>query len=514
MTKTFPKLDTMNNILENIGRDISDAHQSIPVNVETPLLMNSTSETKVVYETMNNILENIGQDISDAHHSIPVNVATPLLPKSTSETKEVYESLLESTSSDIEIQVKEPNEKDLSSPTLTSKTLSSFSTEKITNTERFELESKMRTWRAKHSKSYITSPRPSALDDRKSRSAPASPVKRLPEETIAAGPPTPFFYLSSTSSDPVFVEHSDENNNTRKILNFLAQKVDVLAVSINTLQYNLTKIADNFQINMHEKIPESLEKIHETVMDKYSYLEEKFDNSRKEMNLRYEEVRSENEQLKAKLDTYILEEAEREERIRECFNNPQNTPNCVTDLNPFREEIKEIISELDCRLVECEQYSRRESLVITGIPNDISRDQSKLQSKIIEILGLINLEIVPKDITACHQLYTSPGSEYPARVIVRFINRKIVNFCLDNRDDLQQKSFDHLRLNLRVYESLCAKNVESLRLCKSLSREGKIHSHFLRNGFVKVVFEENGRPMKIRHPDILRKKFPDTPVGT
>ena len=66
-------------------------------------------------------------------------------------------------------------------------------------------------------------------------------------------------------------------------------------------------------------------------------------------------------------------------------------------------------------------------------------------------------------------------------------------------------------LNLRFYESLCSKNEETLRICNQLSREGKIHSHFLRNGFVKVVLEENGRPMKIKHPDILREKFPDIP---
>ena len=122
-------------------------------------------------------------------------------------------------------------------------------------------------------------------------------------------------------------------------------------------------------------------------------------------------------------------------------------------------------------------------------------------------MGLIGLDIIPDDISACHRLYNPPGSEFPAKVIVRFCNRKIVNFCLDHREDLQQKAFEHLRLNLRFFESLCSKNEESMRICKWLSQQHKIHDYYLRNGFVKIVVVENGRPEKIKHPDLLRKKF-------
>ena len=166
--------------------------------------------------------------------------------------------------------------------------------------------------------------------------------------------------------------------------------------------------------------------------------------------------------------------------------------------------MKKKLHDLDARLIECEQYSRRESLVISGIPNSVS--QKDLQRKVIDILGLIGLEIGPKDISACHRLY-NPRSEFPAKVIVRFCNRKVVNICLEQRDHLQKKAYDLLKLNLRFFESLCGKNSETLRICKWLSREELIHNHFLRNGFVKVVFKENDKPQKIKHPDILRKMF-------
>ena len=173
--------------------------------------------------------------------------------------------------------------------------------------------------------------------------------------------------------------------------------------------------------------------------------------------------------------------------------------------------IENKIFELDVRLIECEQYSRRESLVISGIPDTIN--QKQLQQKVIKILSTIGLEVYPDDISACHRLYNPPDSQYPAKVVVRFLNRKIVNFCMEHREYLQQQVSQQMRLNLRFFESLCSKNEESLRICKWLNQHNKIHDHYLRNGFVKFVTEENGRPQKVKHPDLLREKFADIPDG-
>ena len=112
------------------------------------------------------------------------------------------------------------------------------------------------------------------------------------------------------------------------------------------------------------------------------------------------------------------------------------------------------------------------------------------------------------------QSWHRPGSRYPAKVIVRFCNRKVVNFCLEHRSTLQQKAYQQMRLNLRFYESLCKANEESLRIAKSLKQEGKIHNYYLRNGFVKIVIVENGPPTKISHPNMLRYRFGVIPERT
>ena len=271
------------------------------------------------------------------------------------------------------------------------------------------------------------------------------------------------------------------------------------------------------RITTEETIPCSGKDLEEAFNEKLQFLENKIDyykmNYDIQMQATNEELqksREENERLKTKLDTYISQESEREELIKECLNSPPNTPNCITDFDPLREEFYKALYEVDVRLIECEQYSRRESLVISGIPESVSKNQFQLQQKVISILGLIGLVIIPDDISACHRLFQRPGTGYPAKVIVRFVNRKIVNFCLDHRDDLQQKAFKEMQLNLRFFESLCTKNEESLRISKRLKDQGKIRDCYLRNGFVKIV-DENGHSHKVTHPDSLKNSFRELP---
>ena len=62
-------------------------------------------------------------------------------------------------------------------------------------------------------------------------------------------------------------------------------------------------------------------------------------------------------------------------------------------------------------------------------------------------------------------------------------------------------------MHLRFYESMCSLNTESRKICNGLKKRGEIHSFSIWHGFVNIVVEEGDRPFRIRHPDVLRKKF-------
>ena len=499
-------------IMDQVDRSKTDAPSSSHLGQQQKYVIPPSQLDQQVAEVlhaMNDVLEAIDPDTSHKL-PIPINIVTPSL--STVETNKVYETLVDSTSSDSSFERDFPK-------VVASQPFQQFHEEgQITNREKFELECKQKKWRSEKSNSlHMPHPFSSSLPetDRRIHSAPTSPFKR---ETVSSSttfdntldnPPSSFPYYSTNISSPKIEPQFTDY--TRRILEFLANKVDLLSVSINTLQFNLTKINESFHLALDEKIPRTVQDLELSVNDRFAWMEKKVDNHQSIIEKKFNELKTENAQLRERLETYIAQESTREESIRECLNNPETLPNaCITDILPLREEFERKLLELDTRLIEVEQYSRRENLIISGIPASVT--QSQLQDKVIDILDLIGLKIVPEDISACHRLYNSPNSPYPAKVVVRFCNRKVVNACLEHRDDLQQRAYDQLRLNLRIFDSICTKNQETLRICKWLKRENKIHNHYIRNGFVKVVNEENGRPWKVCHPDILRKRFENIPV--
>ena len=168
--------------------------------------------------------------------------------------------------------------------------------------------------------------------------------------------------------------------------------------------------------------------------------------------------------------------------------------------------LNDIVYEIDCKLIEVDQYPRRQNLIISGIPDYV--DQNNLERKVIEILGAIGIQTCSYDIAACHRLRKNKNSIYPAQTIVRFVNRKIVEFCLHHRERLLEVKHN-LKMNLRFYDNLCDSNESVLKECRQLKKYNQIHEYYIRNGFVKVIMKKDDRPIKIRHPDDLYDMFDD-----
>ena len=178
-------------------------------------------------------------------------------------------------------------------------------------------------------------------------------------------------------------------------------------------------------------------------------------------------------------------------------------------LSAALEKLKKENLELDRRLIHIEQYTRRESLVFSGVPGSIT--QENLQSFMHQVmfnLGFKHLQL--DDISACHRMWSPPNSREPARVIIKFVNRKVVEWSLAHSENLKQVK-EAMGIELSMSENLCDKNTESAKICKWLKENGRIYDHFTRNGFSKVVLRKGEQPEKITHPGDLRYKFADIP---
>ena len=201
-------------------------------------------------------------------------------------------------------------------------------------------------------------------------------------------------------------------------------------------------------------------------------------------------------------------------RFEEKRDNNMNIKRLEMEINKIKEVNKNLtddiellcdhLYEIDKRVIETEQYPRRQNLIITGIPDYIQ--QSKLEIQVLEILKSIGMPISSYEIVACHRLKKNKNSNYPAQTIVRFTNRKVVEYCINNRDRLLEVKSE-IRMNLRFYENLCESNERVLRWCRELKNYDIIYDYFIRNGYVKIVKCQGNRPIKIKHPDDLYDKF-------
>ena len=154
-----------------------------------------------------------------------------------------------------------------------------------------------------------------------------------------------------------------------------------------------------------------------------------------------------------------------------------------------------------------EQYSRCNNVEIEGISDSISDEN--LESKVIDILAEIDVNVESKDIEACHRI----GKSSPKRSIVRFVNRKVCKSTLKNRKKLRSVDANKLGLprtskvfineNLSPYFSKIAFN------CRKLKRAGKIMKVYSREGIIHIVRTVQEKPKKIYHINDLSNLFPD-----
>ena len=236
---------------------------------------------------------------------------------------------------------------------------------------------------------------------------------------------------------------------------------------------------------------------------------------------RFRELKEENQNIRSVWDSHmeslrdhVMSNDNRTTNERD--DNTNESSNASTASWDFDERYDDLIGELqtlkntmydfDVRLIECESYPRRESLVISGVPANIQNGKP-LQSTVLDILWYMGLQgLREDDISACHRLQSPPNARYPPRVIVRFVNRKVVDWCLSHYENINEVR-NGMGLNVRFFESLSAKNVDSLKMCKSLLNDGRICKYYTRNGFVKYIVEEGDEPVRVSHPMELSERF-------
>ena len=167
--------------------------------------------------------------------------------------------------------------------------------------------------------------------------------------------------------------------------------------------------------------------------------------------------------------------------------------------------LRERVTSLERQCWSNSQYSRRECLELTGIPE--TSDNNTLESTVLKIFDRLEVKVDLSNVKDCHWISSKNG---PKRVIVKVSKRKDASKICSSKRKLKDMDLTSIGITKPVYinDSLCTYYQMLWRKCKSLQTNKLIHSFWVTNVSIRLRTVENGRTNVITHLSDLEDLFP------
>ena len=167
--------------------------------------------------------------------------------------------------------------------------------------------------------------------------------------------------------------------------------------------------------------------------------------------------------------------------------------------------LQERVIDLERQCWANAQYSRRECLEVSGIPDNVK--QNDLEDKVLTIFKKVGCDIKSDNIEACHRVGRQNN------VIIKFSKRKDCQQVFSVKKDLSKLDMKEVDLpegtQIYINQSLCPYYKSLWSKSKKLRSLGKIHSFFISNSAIKLKIHENSEPIAITHSSDFKQHFPD-----
>ena len=131
--------------------------------------------------------------------------------------------------------------------------------------------------------------------------------------------------------------------------------------------------------------------------------------------------------------------------IKNLLDEKKRLKERVKLLEENYDEHQDYIIDIEKQSQALEQYTRRNNLEISGIPNNISDED--LETKCIEILEAVDISVDNSKIEVCHRLpMNQRNKNKPKTVIVKFTDRKFVEAACSKNNREKLKSYNKIEL--------------------------------------------------------------------
>ena len=159
------------------------------------------------------------------------------------------------------------------------------------------------------------------------------------------------------------------------------------------------------------------------------------------------------------------------------------------------DDLNKRVIELERSQFLYEQYGRRESIEISGIPKTVTDE--RLEEEVLKVykaakVTVFGRELRPDDISACHRL-----GKKKETTIVRFVNRKFAFAGLVNSKNL--KDSDLYENSIYINNSFCREFSRYGFIIRRLKSKKKLTGYRVRHGVYQIQLEQNGEFLEISH---------------
>lgn len=227
-----------------------------------------------------------------------------------------------------------------------------------------------------------------------------------------------------------------------------------------------------------------------------------------EGNVSLEDIMNEIRDIKDEQKKSLNEFNNSYEHLNEKLNeNIELLKNQAEDLKLYREEVSRLRdnnitlmkknNELENRLVEAEQYSRKNCLEIQGIPVAINENIVDIVKKVGVAL---DIKIDDAMIDNCHRLSKKSDAHGPPGIIAKFVRRLDVEEILRKRRIKRNLSTRHMGMTVDhpvyINESLCPALRVMYGRVRAIRREKGFKYLWLRGGKI-LLRKEEGSPVVV-----------------
>ena len=166
------------------------------------------------------------------------------------------------------------------------------------------------------------------------------------------------------------------------------------------------------------------------------------------------------------------------------------------------EEIYELYENMDT----LEQYTRKNSLEIEGIPENICNDEDA----VLKVAEILKVNVKREDIDICHRIKRKKTRP----IIARFVSHKVKRALYKQRVQLKNISFSQLfpsasaaarasSNRIFINENLTTYRRNLVRLANEKKEDGLLKGVWTVDGKIFVKTSPEGRPIRINTEDDL-----------